>query len=702
MATTTYRTCNLCEALCGLEVVVEDNKVLSIKGDKNDVFSKGHICPKAVALKDLHEDPDRLKYPIEKVNGAWVEISWEEAFKKTAQRLFDIQSKEGKSAVAVYQGNPSVHNLGTSLFSPSFVRALGTKNRYSATSVDQLAHHLAGEFMLGHQFLIPVPDINRTDFWLILGGNPLVSNGSLMTAPDVSGKLKAIQKRGGKVVVVDPRRTETANKADQHIFIRPSTDIWLILAMLKEVIDRDAIRLKHLEGFVEREKIDQIKTLLKAMSLEKAEAMTGVSKKTIFDLVSQFLAADSAVCYGRLGVSATRHGGLCHWAINLFNIITGNFDTPGGAMLSNPAIDLSRIRSDKPRFQRWKSRVRGLPEFGGELPSSTLAEDILTQGEGRIKALITSCGNPVLSVPNGRKLDEAFDSLDFMVSIDIYLNETTRHADIILPPATGLETPHFGIAFHNLAVHNTAKFSEPSVEKEEGTKFDWEIFSALQNEYELLDKGPDALSPRFTLEQLLSFTLASNSPELSLEKLKSHPHGIDLGPHISAIPGRLKTKNQKIDVLPQIYIGALEALLQEKKEEDTLLLIGRRHLRSNNSWLHNSYRMVKGRPRCTLLMHPNDAIARGIVDGDMVTVRSKVGNEKIAVEVSDEMMEGSVSIPHGWGHNRRGTKMAIAEAHAGVSMNDLVDEQDVDPLSGVSVISGIPVEVYKHQKEVAV
>lgn len=700
--TTKYRTCNLCEALCGLSIEVEGDKVMSIRGDKEDTFSRGHICPKAVALKDIHEDPDRLKRPLEKVNGEWQEISWEDAINKTAQKLYDIQQANSKNAVAVYQGNPSVHNLGTSLFSPGFVRALGTKNRYSATSVDQLAHHLAGEYMLGHQFLVPVPDINRTDFWLILGGNPMVSNGSLMTAPDVGNRLKAIQKRGGQVVVVDPRRTETADKADQHLFIRPGTDIWLVLAMLKVVLDEDLVQLNHIADHVDEEQIAEIKALLSDITVVNAAQRTGIDAETIKELTRSFCAADSAVCYGRLGVSATHHGGLCHWAINLLNILTGNFDRPGGAMLTSPAVDLSLTRSSKKRFRRWNSRVRGLPEFGGELPSSTLAEDILAPGEGQIKALVTSCGNPVLSVPNGRRLDEAFDSLEFMVSVDIYLNETTRHADIILPPATGLETPHYGMAFHNLAIHNSTKYSDAVLPIEEGMLYDWQIFSKLQRAFEKLSKTESELSPQFTLEQMLDMTLQMSGSGMTLSKLKEHPHGIDLGPLKSTMPDRLKTENRKIDLLPDIYKEAIPDLLAEEVNEDKLLLIGRRHLRSNNSWLHNSYRMVKGRDRCTMLIHPEDAAKRDIKDGDKVAVTSKVGTEYINAEVSDEMMRGSISIPHGWGHNRSGIKMNIAADHAGTSMNDLVDDMVVDKLSGVSVINAIPVDVALVKEEALV
>ena len=695
-----YRTCNLCEAICGLEIDVKENKVLAIRGDKNDVFSKGHICPKAVGLKDIHEDPDRLKKPLQKVNGEWIEISWEKAIDFTAKQLVDIQLANSQNAVAIYQGNPSVHNLGTTLFSPDFVRAVKTKNRYSATSVDQLAHHLAAEYMFGNSLMVPVPDIIRTQFWLILGGNPIVSNGSLMTAPNIRGKMRDIQARGGKIVVVDPRRTETADKSDQHIFVKPGTDVWLLLSMLHIILYVDKLKLVHLTDCIDPKAIEEIKKAVAPFTPEKAELMTGIPSQTIQSLTEEFTTSQSAVCYGRLGVSASHHGGLCHWAINTINILTGNFDQEGGAMFPTPAVNVSGKKSAVPKFRRWKSRVRGLPEFGGELPSSTLAEDILEPGEGQIKALVTSCGNPVLSVPNGQKMDEAFTSLEFMVSIDIYLNETTKHADIILPPATGLETPHYAIAFHNLAVHNSAKYSDPAVEKEEGTKYDWEIFQELQKAYLKFkeEKTGEATpeNPEYTLEQKLDFFLNFGPHKLSLAKLKEHPHGIDLGPLETQLPKRLLTDNQQLNIFPIIYQSALLDLLAEKVTEDSsFLLIGRRNLRSNNSWMHNLERMVKGPNSCTAIIHPNDAERLNISNGDMLEISSSVSTVNIEAEVSDEIMVGSISIPHGWGHHRDGIKMGVASKYAGVSFNDLADDKITDKLSGVSVINAIPISVQK-------
>ncbi len=698
---THYRTCNLCEAMCGLEIKTEDKKIRSIKGDKADPFSRGHICPKAVALQDIYEDPDRLKFPVKKTTEGWKQISWEAAFEEVVKRLKAIQTKYGANAVGVYQGNPSVHNVGTSLFSPGFVRSLQTINRFSATSVDQLPHHLAAMTLFGHPSLMPVPDIDRTSFWLILGGNPLVSNGSIMTAPDITKRLKAIQKRFGKVVVVDPRYTETAAKADQHLFIKPGTDIWLLLAMVREIFEHNWVKLNHLESLIDPEELTKLQTLVAPFSAKVAAKYTGIDALTIQQLTRFFVEADRAVCYGRMGVSTVEFGSLCQWLIHCLNILTGNMDVPGGFMLASPAFDpISKSKGKKRELGRWKSRVRGLPEFNGELPAVTLAEEILIPGKGQIKAMVTSCGNPVLSVPNGTKLDEAFESLQFMVAIDIYLNETTRHADIILPPATGLETPHFDIAFHQLAIRNTVKYSEILFEKEPGAKYDWEIYLELTKRYQM-ESLPKEETLRQKIEQqyqltpeiILDAQLRKGKYGISLAEVRKHPHGIDLGPLQTQFPERLQTLNKRIKLVPEIYEKDLHRLHRVGESNGQLRLIGRRHLRSNNSWMHNSYRLVKGRNRCTLLIHPEDAKKRNLKQGQQAQVKSRVGTIEIPIEVSDEIMPGVVSIPHGWGHQRKNIKMKVAEAHPGISINDLTDEFFIDQLTGNAAVNGVLVEV---------
>jgi anaerobic selenocysteine-containing dehydrogenase len=712
-----YRACNLCEAICGIQISVEAGERLHICGDKDDVFSRGYICPKAVALQDIHYDKDRLRYPMRRTIRGWQRIGWDEAFDEVARNLKRIQAKYGKSSVATYLGNPTVHNYGSLLFAPGFIRSLHTRNKFSATSVDQLAHHLASYLMFGHQLLLPVPDLARTKLFLILGANPAVSNGSMMTAPGMSRRLQEIQRRGGKVILVDPRYNETARLADRHLFIRPGTDVLLLLALLHVVFDEGLTRLGELAAFTDG--VEKVANLVADFAPEKVASITGIDSDQIRLLAREFASAESAVCYGRIGVSTQEFGGVCQWLINVLNIVTGNLDRPGGAMFTLPAFDpITAPESLAPRgsFARWRSRVRNLPEFAGELPVAVLAEEILTEGPGQIKALVTSAGNPVLSTPNGRELDQALASLDFMVSIDFYINETTSHAHIILPPTSSLERGHYDLAFHLLAVHNTAKFSPALFEPGEDTRHDWEILVELQTRME----HEGALGSRFGHakqklrrrffgpERLIDLGLRFGpygaglkpfSNGLTLRKLKQAVHGIDLGPLAPCLPGRLRTSNKRIELAPEVLVKDVERVKERLLDvalPDTnghLLLIGRRHLRSNNSWMHNSQRLVKGPVQCTVLMNPADAVHRNLTSGEDVLVQSRVGSVVLPVEVSDEMMPGVVSIPHGWGHDRPGNKMGVAQQHPGASINDVTDNQAIDALCGTAAFNGTLVTV---------
>lgn len=687
-----YRACNLCEAICGLEIKYVGNQVISIAGDKDDPFSRGHVCPKAVALKDIYEDPNRLRQPVRRTEKGWETISWQEAFDEAAAKLKAIQVKHGNNAVAMYAGNPSVHNSGTFLAGTGLIRALKTKNIFSATSTDQLPHHFAAWQMFGHPFLLPIPDIDHTDFWLIMGGNPIASNGSLMTVPDVANRLKAIQQRGGKVVVIDPRFTETAAKADEHHFIRPATDVYLLLAMLHVVfaegLDKSPDDVTGLET---------LKEIVAEFSPEKVEGQTGINAATIRQIVHDFTKAKSAVAYGRIGLSTQAFGGACQWLLNAFNVVTGNVDKVGGAMFTQPAMDiLSVSKGLYDKYNRYRSRVRSLPEFMGELPVSALAEEILTEGEGQIKALITSCGNPILSTPNGRQLDTAFEKLEFMVSIDIYINETTRHAHLILPPATGLEVSHYDLTFNALAVRNVTRFSEPLFPKSDEAKYDWEIFqeltARLTGEYTTDFQAQD---PHAKVDMGLRF----GAYKLNLDELRKHPHGIDLGPLKPCLFDRIQTVDKKIHLAPELLLK--DVLRIHKLFNNTqlsadfdLMLINRRNVRDNNSWMHNSERLIKGRNRCTLLIHPQDAAQRKVEEGTMVKIRSRVGEIQVPAELTDKMMHGVVCLPHGYGHNRAGVQLPVAQAHAGVSVNDLTDELILDELTGNAVFGGVPVQVY--------
>ncbi len=694
MTTTHYRTCNLCEAMCGLEIKTENGTITTIAGDKNDAFSRGHICPKAVAMKDIYEDPNRLKTPVKRTADGWKPISWEAAYSEIVDKLKDIQAKHGNNAVGVYQGNPSIHNLGTTLFSPSFFRLLKTKNMFSATSTDQLPHHFAALLMFGHYFLLPIPDIDHTDYWLIIGGNPVASNGSIMTAPDVTHRLQSIQKRGGKVVVIDPRFTETAEKATEHHAIRPGSDVFLLLGMIHVIFKENLVKMGKNEVFTEG--VNEVKQIVENYAPEKIAAQTGISATTIERLAREFPAAKSAVCYGRVGVSTQAFGGVSQWLINVLNILTDNFDKAGGAMFTTPAFDIVRPSKAPPVIGRWRSRVRNLPEFMSELPVAALAEEILTEGDGQIRAMITSCGNPILSTPNGGQLEKAFEKLEYMVAFDIYINETTRHADIILPPATGLENTHYDITFHALAIRNTAKYSEALFPKSAGAKYDWEIYQELAHAFANTETEGGEFTPE-PPEVKLNLGLMYGKYALTLDQLKENPHGIDLGALQSCLPERLLTADKKIHLAPDLLVQDLERvqLAMDKKPtpQYPLFLIGRRHLRDNNSWMHNSARLVRGRNRCTLMIHPEDAHALGIDNQQVVKISSRVGSVEIAAELTDTMMRGVVSMPHGYGHARAGVQLDIANQHAGVSVNDLTDEFVLDELTGNAAFSNVVVRV---------
>ena len=704
-----YRACNLCEAICGLRIEVDDGFIVSIRGDRDDPFSRGHICPKAVALQDIHDDPDRLKHPLRRTAaGDWERISWTTALDETAARLTDTQQNHGRDTIGVYIGNPAVHNLGTMLFAPALWRALRTKNRYSATSVDQLPHHLAAFLMFGHQLMLPIPDVDRTDFMLILGANPVVSNGSLMTAPGMARRLEELRRRGGRLVVVDPRRTETARIADRHLFIRPGTDALFLMAVVHTIFNDGLDDLGHLAGSVAS--LDRLRHLADEYPPDRIADATGMAANDIRTVAREFAASSSAVCYGRLGVSTHAFGSLCQWLVNVLNIITGNFDRPGGAMFTRPAVDLlSTIGPGS--VGRWRSRVRGLPAFGGELPVAALAEEILTEGEGRIRSLVTVAGNPVLSTPNGCQLDRALDGLDFMVSVDLYLNETTRHAHLILPPTGPLEHDHYDLVFNALAVRNVTRYSPALFSPDPDAMHDWQIFEELRRR---LDRRPMAarlgarasavFGPRRVLDLGLrtgpygsGFNVLGSG--LTLGALEKSPHGVDLGPLEPCLPDRLFTHDRRIELAPDLLADDLPRIGRvmdgggDRADEMPFRLIGRRQMRSNNSWMHNFPRLVRGRDRCTLLLHPDDAGRLTVVSGERVTVRSRVGEIEVPVEISDDVMPGVVSLPHGWGHNRTGVKLTTAADHPGASINDLTDEQLVDEVIGTSAFSGVPVTI---------
>ncbi len=743
---TTFRTCPLCEAGCGLEITLRGDEVVRIRGDRDDVFSHGYICPKGSTLKQLHEDPDRIRTPLVKRDGRFVEVSWDEAFEEIERRLMPILEAHGRDAVAIYLGNPSAHSLGAILYGRFAVKALGSANMFSASTVDQRPKELSAGLMFGLPLTIPIPDIDRTDYVLMLGANPYASNGSLATAPDWPGRIEALRARGGRLVVVDPRRSRTAEAADEHVFIRPGTDAFLLMAIAHVLFEDGLVDLGTVGEFVSG--LDEVERLVGDFTPDAVAPVTGVAAADIRRLARELAAARTACVYGRMGTTTQEFGTLASWLVDVLNVCTGNLDRPGGAMFTTPATGSGNLRGKAGvgrglKIGRRSSRVRGLPETMGELPVVAMAEEIETEGEGQIRALVTVAGNPVVSTPNGGgRLDAALASLDFMVSVDIYLNETTRHADVILPGPDPLEKSHYDVALLQLAIRNVANYSPPVIASDEPQE--WEILAKLALIFQgmgaaadasivddmaisglvqnavgdetspIHQRDPDeilaALEPKRGPERLIDFMLRTGpygdgfddaSDGLSLDALIAQPHGIDLGPLEPRLPDALRTPSGTIELAPEPLVddvARLRAALSDRAGDGDdsrgLVLVGRRQLRSNNSWMHNLEVLVKGKPRCTLHIHPDDAARLGLADGDPAEVRSRTGAVVAPVEITDGIMPGVVSIPHGWGHDVDGVQLSIASTiGAGVNSNLLADDTLFDPLSGNAVLNGIPVSV---------
>ncbi len=685
-----FRTCNICEAMCGLIITHDETQVISIKPNPDDPLSRGHICPKAVALQDFRSDPDRVTKPLLKVDGVFTEISWDEAFDIATSRMRAVQEAHGRDAVGVYLGNPNAHKFGNLLNLPALMKALGSSNRYSSATADQIPHHVASIHMLGHPMLMPIPDVDRTDFMLILGGNPLVSNGSMMTAPGFGRRMDEIKARGGKVVVIDPRRTETAEKASAHYFIQPEADAVLLLAIIREVFAAGLDRLGPLEGHVEG--VDTLRDAVQPFTLDMAAATTGIDANDIRRLAHDFASSPSAVCYARMGASTQSFGGLCQWASYALNLITGNFDSEGGAMFTTPAFDYVGMTSRKGRARTYperRSRVSGQPLYNGEFPVSVMAEEMETPGDGQIKALLTVAGNPVLTAPNGRRIEAALDDLDFMISVDIHINDTTRHADMILPGTVALEEAVYDMVFHSFAVRNTATYARPVFDPPEGVMQEWELIARLTARL----TGANQIGP--SPEQVLNAMLpAGYHPDVTVEAMLDAGTAFDLGPLVPNLTERLETHDGQIQLAPQVFLDDLPRLMthaDSRNAQYPFAMIGRRQVRSHNSWTQNSQRLVKGRNRCTVEINFDDAKKLGISAGDDVQVSSHVGVVTLPAEITSAMAQGVVSIPQGWGQS--GRTMQVAAAGGTVSINDLTDDKRIDLISGNAAFNGVPVQI---------
>ena len=740
---TVFRTCPLCEATCGLEITVNpQEQVVRIRGDQKDVFSHGFICPKGSTLKQLHEDPDRLRQPLVKRNGVHVAVSWDEAWQEVERGFMGVIERHGRGALSAYLGNPNAHNLGPQLYSGAMLKSMGSRNIFSASSVDQMPMHVAGGFMFGTAQSIPVPDIDHTDYLLMLGANPYASNGSLCTAPDYPGRLQAIRARGGKVVVVDPRRTKTAEESDEWVSIRPGTDGLFMSALLHVMFAENIAKVEPRIASISNG-LDDVRAAVAPYSPLAVAEMTGVPADVITRIAREMCAAPTSAVYGRIGVNTVSFGTLNAWLVNVLNIVTGNFDKRGGAMITTPLAGSATTRGTAGKGKgfatgRGHSRVSKKPEVLGEYPVAVMAEEIMTPGENQIRGAITVGGNPIMSTPHSAQLDAAFADLEFMVSVDIYLNETTRHADVILPSPSALEKNHFDVGLYTYAVRNVGNYSEPVLQKDPSQPDEWEIILKLGGilqglgatcDVSVLDdnmvsamvtsavanssspiSGRDAdeiiseLSKdgRRGTARILDFMLhtgpygaafGANPNGLSLDVMLANPHGVDMGPLEPRFPEALRTPTGKIEIAPQPLLDdmkRLHALLTSPSQHD-MVLVGRRELKSNNSWMHNINVLTKGSLSCTAHVHPDDAQRFGITDGATIRISSRVGEIEIPAEVTDAVRPGVVSVPHGWGHGVPGTQMAVAAAKAGVNSNILTDDKEIDPLSGNAVLNAIPV-----------
>ena len=724
---THYRICPLCEACCGLEVRTNGTEVVGIRGAANDVFSHGYICPKGYALKDLHEDPDRLRTPLVRRNGELVPATWDEAFDEIERRLPPILAAHGRDAVAVTVGNPSAHKMELLLYFSRLAKALGTKNVFTASTLDQMPKQLSSGLMFGHWLSIAVPDIERSDWMLVIGANPMVSNGSLWTVPDFRGKAKALRARGGKLLVIDPRRTETAAVADEHHFIRPGSDVFLLAAMVHTLFEEDLVRLGRLAEWVNG--VDAVRGAVQPFAPERVAARCAIDASTIRRLARELAAAPRACVYGRIGTCTQSFGTLCSWLVDVLNALTGHLDEPGGAMFPKAAAFADNTLGTPGRGRgvvtgRHRSRVGGAPEVWGELPMTCLAEEIETPGAGQIKALITVASNPVLSSPGGPRIAAALDTLDFMVSLDIYVNETTQHADVILPGLSPLEHSHYDVAFPQLSWRNHARYSEAVFAPPAGQPPEWQtllrlaaIAKGLGAKADVIvlddqlvaddvrkiagDHAPAVLKAVSGLngpERLLELALRAGpygdrfglKPDgLNLAKVRAAPGGIDLGELAPRLPEMLRTPSGRVELAPPSLLADLpRALAELDAPAAPLVIIGRRDVRSNNSWMHNLPTLAKGPERCTAIVHPEDAARIGLADGARATLSGAAASAQVTLQVSDAMMPGVVCLPHGWGHGQPGTRLALAAERPGANLNALLDDGARDPLSGNAVLGG--------------
>ncbi|WP_210491819.1 molybdopterin-dependent oxidoreductase [Patulibacter sp. SYSU D01012] len=735
---TAYRTCPLCEATCGLELTLEDDRVTKVRGDREHVFSRGFLCPKGVSIAELHDDPDRLRAPLVRRDGELVEATWDEAFAEVDRLLTPLLAEHGRNACGIYLGNPNSHTLAGTIYAPLLAKALGTRNVFSASTLDQMPKHVSSGQLFGTPLSIPIPDLDRTDHLLILGANPLASNGSLMTAPNARGRIRAIRARGGKVVVVDPRRSRTAEEADEHVAVRPGGDALLLLGMVHTLFAEGLTAPGRLAALTNG--IDEVRRAAEPFAPERVAERCGVPADDIRRLARELAAAPTAAVYGRIGTCTVPFGTVTSWLVDVLNVLTGNLDRPGGVLFTTPATGAPHTKGEPGRGRgmllgRWASRVRGAGEVMGELPTSVMAEEMETPGEDRLRALITVAGNPARSAPDSERLEAAMAGLDALICVDVYRNETTRHAHVVLPPPSVLEKSHYDLVFTQLAVRNVAVWSPPVLPAPDGALQEWEILLRLVGV--VTGQGPDADvaamdgfvaaeaarkearspasplhgrepgdvlaelvdadgAPRTGPARMVDLLLRAGPHDLTLADLEAAPHGVDLGPLQPRLPDALRTPSGRIELAPAPIVADLPRLateLDEPVDPDALVLVGRRHLRSNNSWMHNLPLLAGGPARCTLQVHPDDAARLGLENGADARIASRAGEVQAPVEVTDAIRPGVVSLPHGWGHDAPGARLDVAARRPGTNSNVLTDDAQTDAISGTAVLNGIPVTV---------
>jgi anaerobic selenocysteine-containing dehydrogenase len=707
--------------------------VTRVRGDVEDPYSRGYLCPKGASLGLIDSDPGRLQSPLVRLHGELRPVSWDDAFAEVERLIRPMVRRHGCDSLGLYTGNPIGHDFAMSLYLPVLQRAMKSKQQYSASTLDSTPHTVVAALMFGHQSTVAVPDIDRTDLFLIVGGNPMVSNGSIGAAPDYPARLRALRERGGRLVVIDPVRTETAALADEHILIRPGTDAFLLLAMVRELLAMDPRRDERLAGRTLGREI--LVHALEPFTPDSVTGRCGVPASTIRRLAHQLVSARTASVYGRLGTTLNRFGTFTSWAMTLLNILSGHLDRPGGMMFAESAAGSPTTRSQRRpeplRLGRYFSTVRRAPEVFGEFPAACLAEEILNPAPERLRGLIVVAGNPARSVPNTSAVEAALQELDALVCVDAYVNETSRFAHVVLPAPAPLTRSHFDLMLSNYTVRNVANYSPPLRPVPRNAMAEWRILVRLAqavdpegdtSEAEINRRaqqrlvkavsaqlgiaeaeieaslsgppGPDALLDLRVRSGPFGDHFGHRPGGLTLARLAGNLHTTDLGPLRPRLDEVIRTASGRIELAPPMILNHIPRLVAALSETDPpLLLIGRRTVRSKNSWLHNIRTLVSGRDRCTLKIHPADAERHGVQTGEMAVVRSAAGSVEVVAEVDDAMAPGVCSLPHGWGHDVSDANRLIARQHPGVNSNQLAEDAELDPIAGTPVLNGISVVV---------